>query len=136
MHTLDTAARAPRRTSAALQLSFWERKSGQRRAGGPVIAAPILRADPVRPAAIAIQMVLPFPYPSLTNLTGMIERIIRRAAEQRRPMPTNAELVEAVGNGHTRSGVFRALGRLERAGRVRIEKRPKLRRVFLLVSGW
>jgi hypothetical protein len=117
------------------QLSFaqdWPSQSPQARRGPSRPA----RATPVS------QIVLPLVTPKsvFTPLMAEVERILIRIAQVRGDMPNNPVLGQRAG-GRGRSSVDRALRRLARIGRIRLEVEPGRRRVHLLahdglVTGW
>jgi hypothetical protein len=84
------------------------------------------------------QLLLRLPDPTvLTPLVADIERILDRLASSGAPMPNNPVLGELAGRG--RSSASRALERLFKMRRIRIESRPGQRRIVLRdgrATGW
>lgn len=75
---------------------------------------------------------------TITALMLEIERILRRIAMAHSPMPNNPVLGALAGN-RGRSSASRSLERLEKAGRIRIERETRRRRVRFpdhLCTGW
>ena len=83
------------------------------------------------PPLIIEQLTIIFPPPrvviSITPLMEKLEKAIRKLARNSEAMPINPDLGEMIGNG--RSSVIRALDRLERAGRIVMERELRARRI-------
>ena len=72
--------------------------------------------------------------PIITPLMQRVERTLARHASAYSPMPNNPILGELAG-GHGRSSAYRALRRLEKLGRIRVERKHGSRRVTVVATG-